>query len=172
KQSQGSIWVYTELGKGSTFKIYLPAAPGLAEADPATIAASRETTGTETVLVVEDQDEVRRLIVETLRRRGYRVLSAANEREALSLAHDGDQTIDVLLTDVVLPGLSGRELARRIVAERPTLRVLYMSGYTDDAIVRHGVLDPGLAFLQKPFTADALLARIRDVLEAHTPPAA
>jgi two-component system cell cycle sensor histidine kinase/response regulator CckA len=169
KQSQGSIWVYSELEKGTTFKIYLPVADGAAPALPPP-SEVLVLDGTETVLVVEDQREVRGLIDKTLRRHGYVVLVASNGAEAAAIAREHMGTIHVLLTDVVLPGTGGREIARKLIAEREQLRVVYMSGYTDDAIVHHGVLDPGLAFIQKPFTGETLLRKIREVLDAAVPP--
>jgi len=170
KQSQGSIWVYSEPGKGTTFKIYLPAVGGVAPPVTALPAEVPALVGTETVLLVEDQVEVRGLIEKTLGRSGYRVLAAGDGAEALDVARGHDGPIHVLLTDAVLPGKSGREIAREILAERADVRVLYMSGYTDDAIVRHGVLEPGLAFIQKPFTGSALLSKIREVVSAEVPP--
>jgi two-component system cell cycle sensor histidine kinase/response regulator CckA len=170
KQSQGSICVYSEVGYGSTFKIYLPAI--LTEAEPrieVPSAASR-ARGTETILVIEDDGQVRRFIVETLTRNGYGVHAAASGGDALVFANDENRVVDVVLTDVVLTGLSGREIAHRVAAKRPNVRVIYMSGYTDDAIVHHGVLDAGLTFLQKPFSAQELLTRIREVLDSNTPP--
>jgi two-component system, cell cycle sensor histidine kinase and response regulator CckA len=170
KQSHGSIWVYSEVGYGSTFKIYLPAI--LTEAEPridAPSAASR-ARGTETILVIEDDSQVRRFNVETLTRDGYGVHAAASGGDALVFANDENRVVDVVLTDVVLTGLSGREIAQLVVAKRPNVRVIYMSGYTDDAIVHHGVLDKGLTFLQKPFSAQELLTRIREVLDSNTPP--
>jgi PAS domain S-box-containing protein len=169
KQSGGSIWVYSEPGRGSTFKIYLPVATIGAEPGPPP-AAAEALRGTGTVLVVEDQASVRTLIEKTLSRFGYSVIAAATGSEgvAAALAHEGP--IHVMLADVVLPGGSGRDAARRVLAVRPDVRVLYMSGYTDEAIVQHGVLDPGLAFIQKPFTAEDLLRKIREVLAAEPPP--
>jgi PAS domain S-box-containing protein len=171
KQSQGSIWVYSEPGRGTTFKIYLPAVGGLPSPVTAPPTEGPPLVGTETVLLVEDQAEVRGLIQKTLARIGYRVLVAGDGAEALELARSHDGPVHVLLTDVVLPGTSGRVVARGILAERADVRVLYMSGYTDDGIVRHGVLEPGLAFIQKPFSAEALLRKIREVLSAQSPPA-
>jgi PAS domain S-box-containing protein len=170
KQSQGSIWVYSEPGTGSTFKIYLP----IAVAEPVQqVATDRQPVslhGTETLLIVEDQPETRSVIRETLRRRGYTVIEAANGPEAILKSGQHTGPIHLLLTDVVMGGMSGRQLAENLHANRPDLRVLYMSGYTDDAIVRHGILEPGLAFVQKPFAADSLLRKIRGVLEApHGP---
>jgi PAS domain S-box-containing protein len=169
KQSRGSIWVYSEPGQGTTFKIYLPAAIGAAEAPPPIVEADA-LRGTETVLVVEDQADVRGLIEKTLSRYGYTVLTATDAREATVLAQAYGGPIHVMLTDVILPDASGRESARQVVAMRPAVRVLYMSGYADDAIVRHGVLEPGLAFIQKPFSGNALVRRIRDLLAADPAP--
>jgi signal transduction histidine kinase len=166
KQSGGWIWVYSEPAQGTTFKIYLPAtdAPVTPPA-PAPKTASEATMG-ETVLVVEDQDDVRELTVRVLRRKGYTVLEAASGDEALlaAAAHDGH--IDLLLTDVVMPGLSGRQVADQLTAIRPGLRVLFMSGYTDNVIAQRGVLEAGTAFLSKPFTPDALAAKVREVIDA------
>jgi len=120
--------------------------------------------------VLEDQPEVRALIDQTLRHYGYSVVVAANGPEAIAAARAHRGPIHVLLTDVVLPRASGREVAREMGADRPSIRVLYMSGYTEDAIVQHGVLAPGLAFVEKPFTGDALVRRIREVLAATRPP--
>jgi PAS domain S-box-containing protein len=169
KQSRGSIWVYSELGKGSTFKIYLPVAGAATEA-PLPGPDAHAFRGSETVLVVEDQADVRRLIEKTLSRYGYTVLTATDGPEATARALAYEGAIHVMLTDVILPGASGREIARQLAVTHPQLRVLYMSGYTDDVIVQHGVLEPGLAFLQKPFTADTLAQRIREVLAADPPP--
>jgi CheY-like chemotaxis protein len=126
--------------------------------------AARPRAATETVLVVEDEDGLRELIRKLLQRQGYTVLVAANAVEAFRL-FEGNASIDVLLTDVVMPGTSGPELTRGLVARRPALKVIYMSGYTEDAIVHHGVLNPGIAFLHKPFTSEALGRKIREVLE-------
>jgi PAS domain S-box-containing protein len=169
KQSRGSIWVYSELGKGTTFKIYLPIAAGAAEPSPPPVDV-QALRGTETVLVVEDQVDVRGVIEKTLSRYGYTLIAAANGPEAIATAQEYQGPIDVMLTDVVLPGASGREIAKQVIASHPSVRVLYMSGYTDDVIVQHGVLEPGLAFVQKPFTGDGLARRIREVLAADSPP--
>jgi CheY-like chemotaxis protein len=165
-QSRGSLWVYSELGQGSTFKMYLPVtteevtAPVVVEVSPASLS------GSETVLVVEDQIEARSVICETLRRRGYAVIEAANGPDAIVKGRQPEVAIDVMLTDVVMPGMGGRRVAEVIRATRPHLKVVYMSGYTDSAIVDHGILEPGVAFVQKPFATDALLRRIREVLDA------
>jgi PAS domain S-box-containing protein len=163
-RSGGSVGVYSEIGKGTSFKVYFPraeAADMVVEAPPP-VAPVR--TGTQTVLVVEDEEGLRELAKRLLQRQGYTVLLAANADEAVRL-FEAHQSIDVLLTDVVMPGASGPELTKRLVVQRPALRVIYMSGYTEDAIVQHGVLKPGIAFLNKPFNSETLGAKIREVLE-------
>ncbi len=170
KQSGGSIWVYSELGKGSTFKIYLPVATSSSEEMSPPQIDTQGLHGTGTVLVLEDQPEVRELIEKTLGRYGYTVLVASSGSDAIAAAQAHDGPIHVMLTDVVLPGAGGREVARQVVAGRTSMRVLYMSGYTEEAIVQHGVLEPGLAFIQKPFTGEALVRRIRELLAADRPP--
>jgi two-component system, cell cycle sensor histidine kinase and response regulator CckA len=168
EQSGGSISVHSEPGKGSAFKIYLPVATGALEPPPPPIEA-QDLQGTETVLVVEDHPEVRASIEKTLRRYGYSALVAANGPEALAAVR-AYNPIHLMLTDVVLPGTGGREIARQVLAERPSVRVLYMSGYTETAIQRHGVVEPRLAFIQKPFSGDGLVRKIREVLDANQPP--
>ncbi len=163
KQSGGSIWFYSEPGLGTTFKIYLPAAEGEIRTAAQRVPA-RPATGSEAILLVEDADGVRRQARRVLAERGYRVIEAANPAAALA-AVEGGGRIDLLLTDVVMPGMSGRELAERLSSAHPALRVLYMSGYTDEAIVHHGVLLPGTHFLQKPFSADGLAIKVREVLD-------
>jgi CheY-like chemotaxis protein len=165
KQSGGFIWARSDLGAGTTFTIHLPR---VAEAVVAADAARPEPAalqGTETVLVVEDEPAVRAIARDALRLRGYRVLEAPDGPSAIEVAAEAGRSIDLLVTDVVMPGMSGRVLAERLVAERPGLRVLYMSGYTDDAIGQHGVLEPGLHYLQKPFAPDTLARRVREVLD-------
>jgi two-component system, cell cycle sensor histidine kinase and response regulator CckA len=163
KQSGGNVWVYSEPGQGATFKIYLPRVEEVVDLASETVAPD-VLTGTETVLVVEDEPGVRDLVRKVLERHGYQVLLAASPREALETAQHHDGPIHLLTTDVVLPEMSGRALAQQAAASRPDMRVLYMSGYTDNAIVHHGVLKPDTPFLQKPFTPQALTKKVREVL--------
>ncbi len=163
KQSGGYIWVYSELGIGTSFKIYLPALTAAAEeihARPVTSAPA----GTETVLLVEDEDGVRELIEELLIGQGYTVMAASCGADALQISELFEGDIQVLVTDVVMPNMSGHELAMRLKARRTGLRVLYLSGYTDEAIAHHGVIGLDASFLQKPFTRAALATKMRDVL--------
>lgn len=164
KQSGGSVGVYSEVGKGTSFKVYFPRADSAEMVVEDQAPAARPRAGTQTVLVVEDADELRELAKRLLERQGYTVLNAANADEAVRLFAE-HSSIDVLLTDVVMPGASGPELTRRLVEQRPGLKVIYMSGYTEDAIVQHGVLKPGITFLHKPFTSDTLGRKIREVLD-------
>ncbi len=165
----GSISVRSVVGKGSAFQVLLPRA-STALAAPALAPVVTSLTGTETVLVVEDADELRSLVSLLLKRQGYTVLVAANADEAKRQFAD-HPAIDVMLTDVVMPGPSGPELMRELQASRPGLKVIYMSGYAQDAIVQHGVLLPGIAFLPKPFTADTLGRKVRSVLDDTIPTA-
>jgi two-component system cell cycle sensor histidine kinase/response regulator CckA len=164
KQSGGHVRVYSELGAGTVFKIYLPRTEDAAEA--VSLAASlRLPTGTETVLLVEDEDDVRDLAREVLEQLGYTVLEAAAPPDAILIAERYAGIIELLLTDVVMPRISGRALATTIAVMRPETRILFMSGYTGDAIVRHGVLEPGTHFIEKPFTPEALALKVREVLD-------
>jgi PAS domain S-box-containing protein len=165
KQSGGYIWVYSEVGQGTTFKIYLPLVMELSDKKIQEKAPSAPEPGSETILFVEDELSVRELVTEYLTARGYRVLDAPDGVKALEIATEFEGEIQLLITDVVMPHLSGRELASRVSARRPRLKVLYISGYTDDSIFRHGVLEGGMAFLQKPFNLKALAAKVREVLE-------
>jgi two-component system cell cycle sensor histidine kinase/response regulator CckA len=170
KQSGGNIWVYSEPGKGTTFKIYLPRELSATEAMPIKPqTAAPSATGTETILVVEDEEALRKVAIRALQGAGYSVLAAANGEEALliSARHAGD--IRLLLTDVIMPRMSGSVLAQEVTKTRPTLKVIYMSGYTDDAIVHHGALDAGTHFLAKPFTSVELTRKVREVLDIGSP---
>ena len=164
KQLGGHIFVYSEPGHGSTFKVYFPRAETAGGADLAGGPSDLWAGGTETVLVVEDDGAIRGLVRKVLETAGYTVMDAGAPREALDLARQHDGPIQLLLTDVILPELTGRDLADRLVRDRPDLVVLFMSGYADDAIVHQGRLDPDTAFLQKPFTPEALLRRVGEVL--------
>jgi two-component system cell cycle sensor histidine kinase/response regulator CckA len=165
RQSAGSIWVYSEPGHGTTFKIYLPRTDEMDVVIPAPVQVAT-LRGTETVLLVEDDDQLRTVALGILTRNGYRILEARNGGEAFLLCAKHDGPIQLLLTDVVMPLMSGRELAERLAPLRSDMRVLYMSGYTEDAIVHHRVLSPGIALLQKPITPETLLNRVRQVLDA------
>jgi len=165
KQSGGYIWAYSEVGRGSTFKIYLPRVEEEAEAEPVPAARPLSLAGSETVLLVEDEEAVRTLSRLILEGYGYTVLEAANGTEGLEIARDYPQPIHLLLTDVVMPGMGGSDLASRLEAQRPGLRVLYMSGYTDDAVFRQGLLERGPVFLQKPFVPETLARKVREALE-------
>jgi two-component system cell cycle sensor histidine kinase/response regulator CckA len=168
-QTGGSIWVYSEVDHGTTFKIFLPLAEqaqALEAELPDRPTGSTEKAG-ETILLVEDDPHVQRIVRNILSRAGYRVLSADGAAEALRLAEEEGDTIHLLLSDLVMPGTSGRELAVQIQALRPAISVLYMSGYTDDAVIRRGVLEAGTAFIQKPFGAEDLAHRVREVLDSQ-----
>ncbi|MGH9749227.1 MAG: PAS domain S-box protein, partial [Candidatus Polarisedimenticolia bacterium] len=174
KQSEGYVWVYSEPGQGTTFKVYLPRAeegarPRAAE-EPT--APPPPSPGSGTVLVVEDEEVVRNLVHEILDRCGYTVLEARDAQDARRICDEYRGEIDLLLTDVVMPQMNGRALANAVIAMRPSMRVLYMSGYTDDAVVRHGILEQHVAFIQKPFTPDGLARKVRETLEAGTAPGA
>ena len=164
KQSGGHIWLASEPGRGTTFKVYFPRS---FEADEAEEAEAREVSGrgTETILLVEDEPGVRAFARRALERAGYAVLEAENGAEALAIVEGHRGEIDLLLTDVVMPRMSGKVLAQRLLARRPGLRVVYMSGHTEDAIVDHGVLDGGTDFIAKPIALETLLARVRAVLD-------
>jgi len=165
KQSDGYIWVYSEPGRGTSFKIYLPRVEAVAEPPAPKAMPPASLRGSETVLVVEDEAAVRNLVRRVLEAHGYSVLVAADGPEALRLIESHHEPIHLLVTDVVMPKMSGRQLAERVVSTRRETKVLYLSGYTDDAIVHHGVLAPGIAFLQKPFTPRALARKLREVLD-------
>jgi PAS domain S-box-containing protein len=169
KQSGGYIWVYSEPGKGTTFKIYLPRVAEAA-AGPAQVAAPAESAiaeGTETILLVEDEANLRYLARQFLEKQGYRVLEADDGAAAMQIATARDAVIHLLLTDVIMPGMNGRELALRISEIRPNVKVLYMSGYTENVIGRNGMLDDGVRLLQKPFTLHDLKSKVREVLDSR-----
>jgi PAS domain S-box-containing protein len=167
KQSGGFIYVYSEVNQGTTFKVYLPKVMAEADKDVSEKPAGPPPRGSETVLFVEDEESVRELVTEYLTAVGYNVLVACDGAQALHMAASHKGTIEVLVTDVVMPRMSGRELASRIVSERPNAKVLYISGYTDDSIFRHGVLEAGVAYLQKPFNLKAVAQKIREVLDGQ-----
>jgi two-component system, cell cycle sensor histidine kinase and response regulator CckA len=167
KQSGGHIFVYSEPGGGAAFKIYLPRLAEAAERESPLPVTAELPRGSETVLLVEDEAALRNLVRECLETSGYTVVEARHGGEALEIAERHRFPLHLLMTDVVMPGMSGRELAERLASRRAELRVLYMSGYTDDAVIRHGVLSQQMAFLQKPFTAEALARKVREVLDAR-----
>jgi CheY-like chemotaxis protein len=170
KQSGGHIWVYSEPEHGAVFKIYLPRVDEPAEPEPqAPKPDPKALQGTETILLVEDDDEVRSLAREFLERRGYHVIVASNGEEATRIAGQHKKPIHLLLTDVVMPGMSGRIVAQLVVSIHPEAKVLFISGYTDITITHHGILDAGAAFLQKPFTPDALAQKVREILDGKKP---
>jgi PAS domain S-box-containing protein len=168
-QSGGGITVESKPGKGSCFSIYLPRTEeplGVSEAPRQRLRSSARSRGAEVVLLVEDEENIRTPAVEILEARGYTVLSAGDAAEALAVAERHSGRIHLMITDVVMPGMSGSQLAERLVVLRPDLRIVYISGYPEDAIAHHGVLNPGHIFLQKPFSPAALLAKVREVLDA------
>jgi PAS domain S-box-containing protein len=169
-QSGGYIYVYSELGNGSCFKIYLPRVDQVAEPAKGRQAVEHHTRGSETILVVEDEAMVRDLTLEVLKESGYTVIAAERPDDALRICEQNPGAIDLLLTDVVMPGMSGLELAERLKPERPKMKVLYVSGYTADAVARRGMSDPKTAFLQKPFAPGALVRKVREVLEVASEP--
>jgi len=166
KQSGGYIWVYSEPGKGATFKVYFPRVDGPAQSDSLVKTETRAKGGSETVLLVEDDDTVRQLAEVILTGQGYRVIGADSPNKAEEIAAKSGQEIDLVLTDFIMPSMSGRELVKKLLAQNAKMRVLYMSGYTDNVIAQGGVLEEGLAFLQKPFTPRALVQKVREVLDA------
>jgi PAS domain S-box-containing protein len=168
KQSGGNIWAYSEPGLGTTFKIYLPRVEKAAKTYRPRLKPKEAGApgGTETILLVEDEDAVRSMVSKILKNKGYTVLEARQGNEAIDICERTEGSINLMVTDVIMPHMSGRELASRLAPMRPEMRVLYMSGYPDNTIVQHGVLEPGTAFLQKPFTINALELKVREVLDS------
>jgi signal transduction histidine kinase/ActR/RegA family two-component response regulator len=167
RQSGGQVYVESEPGEGATFFIYLPSVDEAVSPDEGDTAPTGAAHGSETILLVEDEGPVRELTRRCLEQRGYAVLHAASAEEAIDLLSGHGGPLDLLLTDVVMPGASGPDLARRLTGERPDLQVLFVSGYPDDSPGSAGLLEPGAPFLQKPFTADTLARKVRDVLDAR-----
>ncbi len=165
KQSGGNIVVYSEEGIGTTFKVYLPRVIQQSEAKGTKNTCDELPQGIETILLVEDEDVVRTLTRQIMEMCGYTVLEAGNGVEALSICEKHDCHIDLLMTDVVMPQMGGRELSERFAVIYPQMRILFTSGYTDDAVVRHGVIEAGTNFIQKPFTPDALAHKVRAILD-------
>ncbi len=166
KQSGGNIWAYSEPGQGTTFKIYLPRVEKTAKVYKPKARPSTAPGGTETILLVEDEEAVRTMVSRILQNKGYTVLEARHGLEAIDICERYQESIHLMVTDVIMPQMSGRELAERLAPMLPDMKVLYMSGYPDNTIVQHGVLEAGTAFLQKPFTLNALELKVREVLDA------
>jgi two-component system, cell cycle sensor histidine kinase and response regulator CckA len=163
KQSGGYIWVESEIGKGTKFQVYLPCAEG-AVIDPPRKDSSLVTPGLGTILVAEDEPSLRKLTCNTLKEAGYKVLEAQDAPKAIEVAKNFDCDIDLLLTDVVMPGMSGRELAENLSVKCPRMKILYMSGYTDGAVATHGVLESGIVILRKPFSRAQLQRNVAEIL--------
>jgi two-component system, cell cycle sensor histidine kinase and response regulator CckA len=164
-QNNGHIWVYSEPGHGTTFKVYLPRVKGGVESVEQAENPADSVQGKETLMVVEDEDAVRNLVCQILRSRGYKVLEASHGVDALLLLEQQSEPIHLIITDVIMPFMSGREFADKAIHKYKDIKVLFMSGYTDEAILPHGVLDPGVAFIQKPFTTATLAVKVRDLLD-------
>lgn len=167
KQSGGYIWIDSEVGQGSTFKIYLPRVDECVGAEKKQSAPEELAAGTEAILLVEDEQMVRDLSRQILEDCGYTVLEAGNGVEALEICGQSDCKIDLLMTDVVMPQMGGRELAEKLAATHPRIKILFTSGYTDDSVVRHGVIEVGTNFIQKPFSPTALALKVRNILDAE-----
>ena len=162
KQSSGYVMVQSELGSGTTFQIYLPLVEGIAEKH--STAVPEAVGGPETILLVEDEESVRQLVRDTLAAKGYQVLDAENGEAGIAIAAQHSGKIDLIITDVVMPGMGGREMVKQLLETRPETKVLYLSGYTEDAIVSDGSIEKGTTFLQKPFTLQNLCRKVREVL--------
>ncbi|MCL4218357.1 MAG: response regulator, partial [Candidatus Hydrogenedentes bacterium] len=167
RQSGGEITIRSRIGEGSTFDVYLPIVDEAATSPASNLIAAAPARGTETILLAEDEDTVRELIQEVLQNQGYAVLAASHGAEALGLALNRGERIDLLVTDLVMPHMNGRDLAERSTAAHPEMKVLYMSGYTDNTLVPGGMLTTGMEFIQKPFSPDDLARRIRQVLDSR-----
>jgi CheY-like chemotaxis protein len=168
KQSGGYVWIYSEPGHGTALKLYFPevsAAAAFGGMGEHAVVGKTAKRGSETILLVEDEEAVRGLACRILERQGYRVIPAQHGRDAMEIATKEEGRIDLVLTDVVMPGMNGRGLVERLSGIRPTIKSLYMSGYTDDDIIRRGFIEPSKSFLQKPFTSEALLQTVRKVLD-------
>jgi PAS domain S-box-containing protein len=164
KQSGGFVWVYSELGKGTTFKVYLPRSAEPASSANRALTRNR-TSGSETILLVEDDEEVRNVATRILRRNGYRVLEAGSGADALRVCEEESEPVDLIVTDIVMPEMNGSELAQKIREKQPDARILFTSGYTEDAVVRQSLLNPGEAFIEKPFTPASLAKKARDLID-------
>jgi two-component system, cell cycle sensor histidine kinase and response regulator CckA len=165
KQSGGDIMVYSEIGHGTTFKVYLPSVDQSVEQPQWVADRDHQYAGTETILLVEDDDVVRRLVCEVLTSNGYRILEAKSGKAALSICRSHAGVIHLLLTDVIMPAMGGRELKDKVTNLCPDVKILFMSGYTDDSVANRGIYDADFAFIEKPFTPDGLARRVREVLE-------
>jgi two-component system cell cycle sensor histidine kinase/response regulator CckA len=166
KQSGGHLAVSSEVGVGTTFEVYLPRVEPVDGGSNPVSVSPVAPRGTETILLVEDEEGVRALTRQVLIGSGYTVLEAADGEHAIRMAAEHRGTIDLLITDVVMPGVGGRVVAEQVVLQHPESRVLYVSGYTDDAVIRHGVLGNGINFLQKPFSPVLLAVKVRELLDA------
>lgn len=164
KQSGGYIWVYSEKEKGTTIKVYFPRVDESIKPDTKSEVSAKFLNGTETLLVVEDEDMVREIITHTLNRYSYTLLVAKGPDEAFRLCKKYTGKINLLITDVIMQGMSGRDLAQQLSLRYPEMKILYISGYTDDIIIHHGILDRGINFMQKPFTPYTLARKVREVL--------
>jgi CheY-like chemotaxis protein len=165
KQNRGFIWVYSEPGQGSTFKIYLPRVKEGIKTEEKVQTPEKDFGGSENVLLVEDDVSILNFAQKSLQKYGYRVLTANNGEDALRISKECQGPIELLVTDVVMPTMSGKETARRLQLLYPEMKVIYMSGYTDDVIVHFGVLESGLNFLEKPFSPEVLASKVREVLD-------
>jgi two-component system cell cycle sensor histidine kinase/response regulator CckA len=171
KQSNGYIGLESAIGKGTSFQIYLPRHAGQPAVDDLKIDSPDNLRGSETILLVEDSEPLRKLAKTFLESRGFRVLSAESGEDALQVAARFGGAFDLLLTDVVMPGINGRILAENLLLRQPRMKVLYMSGYTDSFIAGHGVLDPGIHLLHKPFIEEVLIRKVREVIDGGKSPA-